>query len=505
VEQVTVGDLDIDNLRLLSRSEARERTRAPEPFDSWFEVDVFLMIADRGYRVLPQYEVTGFKIDIVVEGLKGRLAVECDGDKWHGPERFNYDLGRQLELERCGWTFWRCRGSEFYRDPEATLTSLWIQLDQLAIYPEQQWEEERRKREEEATESPRGPAFGPEADVTAEVSEPPEISGAEEPAVGSIDEALEYARSRARRPEGSSARTIQDAIIAALEDCPNHTCTAKSITSRVLKQLGIITRGNPRAEFERRVKRSVGVLKRKGFVEEYKAKNKRLRLLPLGKQLSLFRRPSGKGEHSEKTKVESLKRNHSDTEAVFRSENAKDPGPSEIIKEPSQKNFLKEAKDKKHEVSPNSPKKFDKTESLKEFIQKVAKNSKSGIGIDPANLIDPLPNMLHYLVPESDRKCESCDESSQILIGRFGPYLKCSSRQCKKTKGIEFSILKEIFDILQIPCRECGSPMTVAKGYKGLPFPGCKQYPKCKTPEQWKDLRERIKQKNVRKQLGANK
>ena len=120
-------------------------------------------------------------------------------------------------------------------------------------------------------------------------------------------------------------------------------------------------------------------------------------------------------------------------------------------------------------------------------------------------MIDPLQNLLHYLVAESDRKCESCGNTSTIMIGRFGPFLKCSNSKCNKTKGIEFSKLKDLFNILQIPCIECGSPMTVAKGYKGKPFPGCCKYPKCKTPEQWKDLRERIRQKNVRKQLGANK
>jgi len=38
-------------------------------------------------------------------------------------------------------------------------------------------------------------------------------------------------------------------------------------------------RGNPRLEFEKRVMRNLGALKRKGLVEEYKAKNRRIRLL----------------------------------------------------------------------------------------------------------------------------------------------------------------------------------------------------------------------------------
>ena len=38
----------------------------------------------------------------------------------------------------------------------------------------------------------------------------------------------------------------------------------------------MLTRGNPRVEFDKRVIRNLGALKRKGLVEEYKAKNKRI-------------------------------------------------------------------------------------------------------------------------------------------------------------------------------------------------------------------------------------
>jgi very-short-patch-repair endonuclease len=466
VVQDSVGGIDIENLRHLAHSEVRERTSAPESFDSWFEVDVFLKIVDQGYRVLPQYEVAGFKIDLVVEGLKGRLAVECDGDEWHGLDRIHDDLKRQLLLERCGWTFWRCRGSDYYRDSQTALASLWVKLENLAIYPEKQWEEERRKSEEEAVETEREQVFGEEEDKADEapiMTESGEMESAEaldlierveikaddfehEKIEGRLDRALEYSRKLVKRPENLSARSIQHAIIEALDGCPNQTCTAKSITSRVLKKLGVITRGNPRIEFDRRVKRNVGVLKRKRIVEEYKAKNKRLRLLQNGSQLPLFG----------------------------------------LIQ-------------KTHE----KPVKSEKRKSPNASIQKVA--DRSTVGIDPTTLIDPIPNMLHYLLPDTDRKCENCGTTCQILVGPYGPYLKCPSRKCKKTKGINFSILKKLFDILQIPCRKCGSAMTVAKGYKGSPFPGCGMYPDCKTPEQWKELIERIKQKNVRRQLGANK
>jgi hypothetical protein len=60
-----------------------------------------------------------------------RLAVECDGDTWHGPKEYERDLARQRDLERCGWTFFRIRESEFYIDPHAVLRRLWEQVDAM--------------------------------------------------------------------------------------------------------------------------------------------------------------------------------------------------------------------------------------------------------------------------------------------------------------------------------------------------------------------------------------
>ena len=127
--------IDIEELRRTATLQDRDVRLIPKPFDSWFEVDVFLRIADRGYRVIPQFEAAGYYIDLVVEGLRGRMAVECDGDKFHGPEKFADDMARQQELERCGWRFWRVRGSTFYRNPESALSSLWLTLEKAGIVP----------------------------------------------------------------------------------------------------------------------------------------------------------------------------------------------------------------------------------------------------------------------------------------------------------------------------------------------------------------------------------
>lgn len=103
---------------------------------SGFERDVLGRLLDLGYRVQPQVKVGPFSLDLVVEGRDDRrLAVELDGDQYHGPERWADDLGRQRTMERVGWRFWRCWGSSFRIDPEACMDDLVRTLTALGIEP----------------------------------------------------------------------------------------------------------------------------------------------------------------------------------------------------------------------------------------------------------------------------------------------------------------------------------------------------------------------------------
>jgi very-short-patch-repair endonuclease len=132
----TIEGIDINKLRLDSSSVNRKITKPPQPFESWFEVDTFLVIFDKGYRVVPQFKVAGYSIDLVIESDLNRLAVECDGDEFHSsPEQRENDMRRQRILERCGWTFWRMRGSEFYFNREEAMKSLWQTLEAHNILP----------------------------------------------------------------------------------------------------------------------------------------------------------------------------------------------------------------------------------------------------------------------------------------------------------------------------------------------------------------------------------
>ena len=88
------------------------------------------------YRVRPQVGALGYRIDLVVEGAGDRrLAIECDGDAYHGPERWADDMRRQRVLERVGWRFWRCWASSFTIDPDLCMADLFATLERLQIYP----------------------------------------------------------------------------------------------------------------------------------------------------------------------------------------------------------------------------------------------------------------------------------------------------------------------------------------------------------------------------------
>jgi very-short-patch-repair endonuclease len=102
--------------------------------ESEFERLVLKALTESGYRVQTQWKVGAFRIDMVVIGADGqRVALECDGDRFHPPEEMGRDLDRQRILERLGWRFVRLRGSEFFRDPTQAMTRIRARLKELGV------------------------------------------------------------------------------------------------------------------------------------------------------------------------------------------------------------------------------------------------------------------------------------------------------------------------------------------------------------------------------------
>lgn len=104
--------------------------------ESGFEREVFTMLVKRGYRVIPQVKSGAYRLDMVVEGANdARLAIECDGDAYHGPEQWASDMNRQRILERAGWTFWRCFASTWCLRKEEVFEELVERLTAMGIEP----------------------------------------------------------------------------------------------------------------------------------------------------------------------------------------------------------------------------------------------------------------------------------------------------------------------------------------------------------------------------------
>jgi very-short-patch-repair endonuclease len=114
----------------------RELRKRMERTESIFEERVLRRLMEAHYTVLPQFHVGAYRIDLVVTGNGRRLAVECDGERYHGPEKLQEDAERQAILERLGWKFVRIRGSLFFRDEDRALNPVFGRLAELDILPE---------------------------------------------------------------------------------------------------------------------------------------------------------------------------------------------------------------------------------------------------------------------------------------------------------------------------------------------------------------------------------
>lgn len=144
VRSVEIADLSDKDLRqtllthfskpmVLSTEEAEALINRCE---SGFERDVFTELTKRGYRVMPQVKSGAYRLDMVVEGENDtRLAIECDGDEFHGPDRWAQDTLRQRVLERAGWTFWRCFASTWVLRKDEVVAELLDRLTAMGIGP----------------------------------------------------------------------------------------------------------------------------------------------------------------------------------------------------------------------------------------------------------------------------------------------------------------------------------------------------------------------------------
>jgi len=268
-----------EELRIKAFQANRMVEKAPHPFDSWFEVDVALQIAGNGFRVVPQYEFAGKRIDLVIQGTKSQLAVECDGDFWHGADAYTANMERQRKLERCGWRFFRIRESRYYADQEKSLEPLWSLLGQMGIQSltstfKQDSEPEEDNNfdlEDETTEESDAVSLSEEENEVVEKQSPQQQELWIERGISDIPEDIHQALR-------VKSDVICKAIIKVLEQRPKFSSVREKVPTYILKLWNIRTRGKPREQFAKRVDQQIAIMDRKGYVIIYKSKNERVKL-----------------------------------------------------------------------------------------------------------------------------------------------------------------------------------------------------------------------------------
>ena len=100
-----------------------------------FERAVLAKLVERGLEPVVQYPIGDYRIDFVLAAPDGRrLAIECDGDGYRGPDAFARQLRRQAVLERVGGcVFVRLPASRFHRNPDAALAPVWDRAAELGL------------------------------------------------------------------------------------------------------------------------------------------------------------------------------------------------------------------------------------------------------------------------------------------------------------------------------------------------------------------------------------
>ncbi|NSW92933.1 MAG: DUF559 domain-containing protein, partial [Firmicutes bacterium] len=271
---IQIRDLNPVDLRfqLLNYIQNKQRDREDddrkiEKLESPFEMEVYKWLTARGYKVEPQVKVGNCRIDMVVEGEKARLAVECDGDKYHLPEKWWEDRMRQRQLERAGWTFWRVWGSDFYKDKEAAMLPILDVLKDKGIRPvnKNNMSEENLHNNEIVNDKDYISRTHKKADLSIR---------------NSLEEDLmEPKRKNLNRRNNLNFNWIESIEKVIIEILNESTKGKDLLPDEVMRKIEFSKRGDERSKMIKRINRVINKMIREGKIEEYSTeKRKRLRI-----------------------------------------------------------------------------------------------------------------------------------------------------------------------------------------------------------------------------------
>lgn len=193
-------------------------------YDSDFEMAVAERLRSLGWTVRTQIGVSKFRIDlgVVDPDAPGRFlaGIECDGATYHSsPSARDRDRVRQIILERLGWRLIRVWSTDFFLDPEASVSALDASLQALLEKARAAAEDPRETAAEEVTTKQTHVSNGPSVDgLDDRQTEDGPGCSEERASIRIQDEQVSEAlpgSERARSP-GSSAETTSGSTMKAL-------------------------------------------------------------------------------------------------------------------------------------------------------------------------------------------------------------------------------------------------------------------------------------------------
>ncbi len=135
VKAISNRDNELAESILLSLHDKKENDEGFNTFDSPFEEEVYNSLISRGYKVVTQYGVGGYKIDMVVKSKDGKenvLGIECDGRLYHSSKfARERDYHRQKYLESRGWKIYRIWSPNWWKNSHLEIEKLIKRIESI--------------------------------------------------------------------------------------------------------------------------------------------------------------------------------------------------------------------------------------------------------------------------------------------------------------------------------------------------------------------------------------
>jgi hypothetical protein len=134
-----------DFLKFLEQNHLQENRKEKEhKFSSIFAKNLYAILREKGYHVVPKVGISGYHIDLAVISKKDGayiLAIECDGEKFYSANSSSDRYRLKVEaLKRLGWNHYQIWSAEWHKNRTLELQRLMDAIDYFEEHREEKKE-----------------------------------------------------------------------------------------------------------------------------------------------------------------------------------------------------------------------------------------------------------------------------------------------------------------------------------------------------------------------------